>query len=126
MKVLVDTSIWIDYFKSGDKSTNLDYLIDNNLVFINDLVLTELIPSLRLKKQNSIIQAISQVSQLPLLVNWQEIQDFQYLCLKKGVNRVGIPDLIIIQNAKQNGSHIYSLDKHFKLTQEILDFTIYE
>ena len=32
MEVLVDTSIWIDYFKGGDGSTDLGTLIDENLV----------------------------------------------------------------------------------------------
>jgi len=50
VEVLVDTSIWIDYFKSGDNSEKLDYLIDENLVVINALILTELLPLLILKK----------------------------------------------------------------------------
>ncbi len=28
MKVLIDTSVWICYFKSADDRTDLDYLID--------------------------------------------------------------------------------------------------
>lgn len=31
MQVLVDTSIWIDYFKGGNHSEKLDFLIDENL-----------------------------------------------------------------------------------------------
>ena len=32
MDVLVDTSVWIDYFKDGDQSKDLDFLIDENLM----------------------------------------------------------------------------------------------
>ena len=32
MDVLVDTSIWIDYFRAGDNSEDLNYLIDENVV----------------------------------------------------------------------------------------------
>lgn len=31
MDVLVDTSVWIDYFKGGDKSKHLDALISDNV-----------------------------------------------------------------------------------------------
>ena len=51
MEVLVDTSVWIDYFRSGDKSEKLDFLIDENLVVINDLILTELLPLLIVKQE---------------------------------------------------------------------------
>ncbi len=34
MNVLVDTSIWIDYFRGGDNSSDLDILIDENLLVI--------------------------------------------------------------------------------------------
>jgi len=36
----------------------------------------------------------------PLNINWQQIIDFQVQCLKSGANGIGIPDLIIAQNAK--------------------------
>ena len=50
MYVLVDTSIWADYFKSGSNSTKLDDLLEDNSVFINDIILAEL----SLKIQNNI------------------------------------------------------------------------
>ena len=43
MSVLVDTSIWIDYFRGGSNSAQVDFLIDENLLVTNDLILTELI-----------------------------------------------------------------------------------
>ena len=51
MAVLVDTSVWIDYFRTDNKSAELDDLIDENVIVINDLILTELIPFLKLKRQ---------------------------------------------------------------------------
>lgn len=33
---------------------------------------------------------------------------------------IGIPDLIIAQNAKQNDCGIYTLDSHFQLIKDIL------
>ena len=125
MRVLVDTSVWIDYFRQGGGTNDLDYLVDNNFVVINDLILTELIPFLKLKRQASIIEAITEISILSLSIDWLEIQEIQYNCLKAGINGIGIPDLIIAQNAIQNDSFIFSLDKHFNLMQDILNLKLY-
>ncbi len=125
MDVLVDTSIWIDYFRSGDNSKDLDYLIDENIIAINDIILAELIPYLKIKKQTKVIKLLHEINRFPLSINWDEIINFQVKCLKDGANGVGIPDLIIAQNAKQNGCKIYSLDKHFKLLNQVLKIKLY-
>ncbi len=125
MRVLIDSSVWIDYFRSGNQTDELDHLIDSNLVFVNDLILTELIPFLRLQNQIALINIINEVARLPLSINWRQIQSFQFICLKNGINGIGIPDLIIVQNAMQNDSVIFSLDKHFKLMQDRLNFKLY-
>ena len=52
MSVLVDTSIWIDYFRGGNDSIQMDFLIDENLLVINDLILAELIPFLKIQNEN--------------------------------------------------------------------------
>ncbi len=123
MSVLIDTSVWIDYFRSGLNCENLDGLIEDNLVVTNDLILAELIPFLKLRKQHEIIELLNNIGKLTLAIDWDQIIEFQYLCLRSGLNGIGIPDLIIFQNAQQNRVEIYSLDKHFKLMNDILDFS---
>ena len=58
MSVLVDTSIWIEYFRSGNNSEELDFLIDENLIVTNDLILAELVPFLKIRKQRKIIELL--------------------------------------------------------------------
>jgi predicted nucleic acid-binding protein len=125
MSVLVDTSIWIDYFRSGSNSEKLDLLIDENLIVTNDLILAELIPFLRIRNHQKIIDLLQNINKLALYVNWDEIIEYQYKCLKNGLNEIGIPDLIIAQNAKQNRSKIYSLDSQYILMEEILNIQIH-
>ena len=120
MSVLVDTSIWIEYFRTGNYSEKLDYLIDENLIVINDLILAELVPSLRVRNQRKIIRLLRDIKNLELSINWNQIIEFQFKCLKNGLNEIGIPDLIVAQNAKQNHCEIYSLDRHFRLMKDIL------
>ncbi|MBI4618955.1 MAG: PIN domain-containing protein [Desulfobacterales bacterium] len=124
MSVLVDTSIWIEYFRSGNRSERLDFLIDENLIVINDLILAELVPSLRVINQRKIIKLLYDINKLELSINWNQLIDFQFKCLKNGLNGIGIPDLIVVQNAKQNRCQIYSHDNHFKLMEDILELRL--
>lgn len=118
MEVLVDTSVWIDYFRSGEHSDRLDYLIDENLVLTNDVVLAELLPLLKLRNEKHVISLLKSVKSHPMRIDWKELVDLQVLCLKAGSSGIGIPDLLIAQNAIQHNVPVYSIDKHFGLMQK--------
>lgn len=120
MRVLVDSSVWIDYFRGSDHSSAMDYLIDENLIVINDIILAELVPFLKLRKQQKIVKLLGKIEKLPLRIKWDEIIQFQLDCLQSGMNGVGLPDLLIAQNAKQNGCKVYASDKHFRLLNQII------
>jgi predicted nucleic acid-binding protein len=126
MEVLVDTSIWIDYFRGDGNSEHVDFLIDENLLVTNELILAELLPFLRVKKQERLIDLLQEINMTPLDIRWNEIIDYQVRCLEDGANGIGIPDLIIAQNAIQNGSLVYTLDKHFRLMNETLNVQLYQ
>ena len=125
MSVLVDTSIWIEYFKNGNNFDQLDFLIDENIVVTNNLILAELIPFLRIRNQRKLITLLNKINKLEVVVNWEQIIDYQFKCLKEGINGVSIPDLIIAQNAKQNHCSIYSLDNHFVLMKKTLKIKLF-
>lgn len=124
MQVLVDSSVWIDYFRGNGNSDKLDFLIDENILVINDLILAELVPYLKMKNQRKLISILRSISKLDLNIVWNQIIDFQHKCLKKGINGIGIPDLIIAQNALQNRCEIYTLDQHFELMKKPLKLTL--
>jgi len=124
MLILVDTSVWIEYFRGGNNFEKLDFLIDENLVVINDLILAELIPFLKIRNQRKVTKLLNHINKLEIHIEWDQLIEFQYKCLKNGLNGVGIPDLIIIQNAKQNHCDIYSFDNHFKLIKDIVKFKL--
>jgi hypothetical protein len=125
VSVLIDSSVWIEYFRSGNNYEKVDFLIDENLVVTNHLILAELTPFLKIKKQNNLLEMLSNISKLRIDINWDKIIDLQYLCLQNGLNGVGIPDLIIVQNAMQNPTKIFSLDKHFSNMSAFLDFEMF-
>jgi len=124
-RVLVDSSIWIDFFRHGKNSSYMNYLIDNNILLINDIILTELVPYLKIKKQNKVINLLKTLNKVNLQIDWKKIIDMQYKCLTKGINKIGIPDLIITQNVIDNNLSLYTLDKHFEFIRDIYDFDIY-
>lgn len=115
MNVLVDSSVWIEYFRGTANSGRLDFLIEENLVVVNDLILAELIPALHLKRQRKLISLMREIICPPLEVDWDDLIQMQITCLRHGVNKVGIPDLMIAQHAIQNRLELYTQDKHFKL-----------
>lgn len=121
-KVLVDSSVWIDYFKGKESVSILGELIDNNLICINELILAELVPFLGLKRQSRLIALLRAVEIKPLRIDWEEILEFQELNLARGINNVGIPDLIIVQNARDYDCALYTVDKHFELMGKAIEF----
>jgi len=121
-KVLVDSSVWISFFKGAEESKILFPLIEANQLCINDLILAELIPSLNHKKEHEIAKLLQSIERPPLDIDWVEIMRMQTLNLKHGINKVGIPDLIIVQNAMQNNICLLSFDKHFTLMKSHFGF----
>ena len=69
MSILVDTSIWVEYFRSGNNTEKLDFLIDENLIVINDLILAELVPFLKFRNQRKIINLLEPIAKLPVCDN---------------------------------------------------------
>ncbi len=122
MNILVDSSVWIDYFRSGTNSEILDSYIESNLICTNDLILAELVPFLRVKRQTRVIKLLNEITTIPLNINWNNVIDYQTLCLRNGINGIGIPDLIILDNAIQNSLLLFTLEKHFSLIREHIDF----
>ena len=125
MSVLVDSSVWIDYFRSGIRSSRLDELIDENLIVTNELILVELVPVLRLQRQRRLIRLLETIRLVPIEIGWSQLMELQVKCLRKGINRIGIPDLIIAQQAMGQDLILYTLDKHFPLLKKYFPLALY-
>ena len=113
MSVLVDSSVWIEYFRGSGSGGELDYLIDENLVVVNDLILAELLPALHMGRQRKLVGLLKEIARYPVRIDWEGIVQMQVTCLRKGINGVGIPDLIMAQYAMQYGLELLSRDGHF-------------
>ena len=125
MSVLVDSSIWIDYFRGSGELDALDYLIDENLVVTNDLILAELVPPLHIRNQKRLIGLLREIERYNINIDWDDITQMQITCIRNGVNGVGIPDLIIAQNAIQNDLPLLSTDGHFISIAEYMPLSLH-
>jgi predicted nucleic acid-binding protein len=126
-KILVDSSVWIDYFNGNNPKANiLSDLIDNNAICINDLILAELIPSIKNTGEPDLADLLTSVSNIKISIDWQDIIKMQTTNLKNGCTKIGIPDLIILQNVMQNDLLLFSFDSHFKSMQPFHKFKVYE
>jgi len=124
--ILVDSSVWIGYFKGDDRALPLNELIDLNDLCINHLILTELIPSIVQKKENILKDLLLSVKTIDIDINWNELIEMQILNLSKGINNVSIADLIIAQNAIHHNFELFTFDKHFLLLSQYHKLKIYK
>jgi predicted nucleic acid-binding protein len=112
--VLVDSSVWIDYFRAGRHAVDLEALLDDNRIVTNDLILAELIPALQLRRQTRLTNLLRELEREPLQPDWDEIVRLQTTCLRRGINGVGLPYLLIAQNAMQHDLQLMARDRHFR------------
>ncbi|MDR2584227.1 MAG: PIN domain-containing protein [Fibromonadaceae bacterium] len=124
--ILVDSSVWISYFKSRNEFSFIDDLIDDYRICINDVILTELLPSIMHQKEFLLANLLKSINKYDMNINWQELQNYQLLNIKNGNNKVPITDVLIAQNCIRNDLILLTLDKHLILMKNYLPLQIYE
>jgi len=122
--VLVDTSSWIEFFRTNNSPYGVvvDALLRENLVSINGLIKAEILPGARSKKEYHLLR--DYLAALPCLADpedmWDRIIECQRKLKQKGINGVGIPDLIVAVTAMAHGIKVYSKNSHFKQMEKHL------
>ena len=125
-RILVDTSIWISFFKGDERAKPLLSMIEFNLICTNKLILAELLPYLEHRSEGHLINLLHHVELQKLSIDWNGIMDMQVKNLRNGINRVGLPDLIIAQNAINNESTLFTLDKHIHLMSKYFKLKLFQ
>ena len=123
-KVLVDSSVWIEYFRQGDDV--LTRLIEEDMVCTNELILSELLPVLYARNEHQVINSLLALERIPLHISWELIRQYQLTNLQMGINKIGIPDLIILQQTIEEMLTLFSLDRHFRLMKAHFSFELIE
>ncbi len=122
MDVLVDSSVWVSFFRGrkGEEkiASALDYLLSGDEAVIDEIVKTEVMPMMVAHHEDATL--MDAVRTIPLQIDWKAVRDLQVNCLRKGINKVGVCDLILALNAVQAGVPLFSLDRHFELIKNVL------
>lgn len=120
----MDSSVWIEYFKSGGIK-KLDRLIEEDFVCINELIFTELAPVLTNQGEDEILEGLKALEMKPLIIDWNIIRQYQLINISNGINKVGIPDLIILQQVVEEKLSLFSFDTHFKVMRDHISFELF-
>jgi predicted nucleic acid-binding protein len=122
-KILIDTSVWIDYFKGND--TPLHYRVDKALthshIYIPKVVLAELIQGAKSEKEIAVIEDFIEAFHIidQKEDTWMKAGRLSFSMKRKGIT-IHIIDCYIAVIASENGCGIFSLDEQFKNIKKFL------
>ena len=126
MRVLIDTSVWIEFFKANSSvSNNLELLLIEDSVEICGVVLFELLQGIKSESEKLKIKDI--LLNLPYVeINkniWQKSAEISLNIKKKGYT-IPFSDILIGTLAIENNFSVFTLDKHFELIPELALYKI--
>lgn len=116
MNVIIDTSVWIEYFSGGDAALvdQVDSLLEHGLVLMSPVVAAELLSGTRRTDQQVKLKAF--IGDLEIcehsLAHWLRVGELRARLLAKGVT-VSTPDAHLVQAAHDHRARLFSLDKVF-------------
>jgi tRNA(fMet)-specific endonuclease VapC len=126
-KILIDTSVWIDYFqnKPSSISEKVDGILSENNIYIPKIVIAELIQGSGSQKEISIIEdfldAFNIIDQKE--DTWVEAGKLSYRLRKKG-RAINLADCYIAIIARAYECYVFTLDKHFEHIQAEININL--
>jgi tRNA(fMet)-specific endonuclease VapC len=126
-KILIDTSIWIDYFKN--KGSHIADIVDEILtadeVHVPRIVIAELIQGAKSEKEIAILEkfvdAFNIVDQRE--DTWIKAGRLSFMMKKKGKS-INLSDCYIAVIAREHNCSIFTLDKHFDEIRRYTDINL--
>lgn len=122
-KVLIDTSVWIDYFKNRDDnfSQRVDEILTFSDVYVPKVVIAELIQGAKSEKEISVIEEFIEAFHIidQTEDTWARAGRLSFSMKRKGIS-VHLVDCYIAMLAVENNCKIFSLDEHFKDIKKFL------
>lgn len=115
-KILVDTSIWIEFFnqKESAYAEQLERLIIEDRVVSAGIILAELLQGAQVDKEYHMIN--DNMTVFPFLETtfqtWESTGENAFKLRRKGVT-IPISDILIATLAKENSCRVFTRDKHF-------------
>jgi len=126
-RILIDTSVWIEYFRSKSSSVaqKVDRFLEKDEIYIPKIIIAELMQGSKSTKELSIIEdffdAFHIIDQKE--DSWIKAGSLSYKLKKKGKN-INLFDCYIAVIAQEYGCIIFSLNRHFKEMQSLIDVSM--
>ncbi len=128
-KVLIDTSVWIEYFKNKNNqlAERVDEVLTFSDVYVPKVVIAELIQGAKSEKEISVIEefidAFNIIDQTDK--TWVNAGRLSFSMKRKGIT-VNLVDCYIALLANENNCKLFSLEEHFKSIKKFLRFELFE
>ncbi|MGA1844327.1 MAG: PIN domain-containing protein [bacterium] len=126
-RILIDTSVWIDYFKGTDAQfqNKVDEALTYGHIYVPKVVLAELIQGARSEKEITVIEDFIDAFHVidHTQDTWLKAGRLSFSMKKKGVT-MSIIDCYIAVMADENGCIIFSLDRHFTSIKRFLNIEL--
>ena len=128
-KILIDTSVWIDYFqnKSSSVSEELDRILSDAEVCVPKIVIAELIQGAKSSKEIAIIEDFLEAFHIidQKQDSWIKAGRLSY-DLKMHGKTIHLLDCYIAIIAQEFGCKIFTLNRHFKDIQKVISILLIE
>lgn len=126
---MVDSCIWIDHFWQKN-IVELRELMSKKMACICGVILLEFIPFLEGKKEywwlEFFFKHIKRIDKPLEESDWESLIADQQKLIHHGLNRIGIPDLIIMYIAKIHDAPLFTVDKNLIKAAQILRCPLYK
>jgi predicted nucleic acid-binding protein len=125
-KVLVDTSVWIEYFRKNEPYySRVLKLLNDDKIYCIGIVLAELIQGARTREEIKTLKDFTHV--FPFLEEstklWEKAGELSF-SLKRAGKQIGLSDCYIAIAANKEKAGILTEDSHFAAIKEHLDIIL--
>ena len=114
-RILVDTTIWIEFFRGRSKiADHLEILLMENAVWTCGVVMFEVLQGIKPEgEKNKVLSVLAGLPYVEMTKKlWQNAAELSKSLKKNGVN-LPLSDIFISAIAIENDLSIYTLDNHF-------------
>lgn len=126
-RILVDTSVWIEYFRNTAFSfqSQLETIMENDAVFVPKIVIAELLQGAKSDKEVKIIEDFLEAFHIidQTEDSWIEAGRLSFTLKKKGKN-IHLIDCYIAVIAREHGCRIFTLNRHFQEIRKVIKISL--
>jgi len=127
-RVLVDTSVWIEYFRgiNNEVCLKLDDILNKSEIYVPEVVIAELIQGAKSEEEISFIEQTFKAFYIieHKKDTWPQAGRLAFRLKKKGYT-IHLIDCYISVIAKANRCKIFTLNRHFKKIKQSENISLY-